>query len=77
MFPITALVLVVLMWSCNEDRNYQNPEGSSGKSSEQKSSAFSHDSNQVSKSSDKSLTGVLQTVNLGMAGNFVWSSTPW
>ena len=70
-FPITALVLVVLMWSCNKDRNYQNLDGSSGKSSEQKSSAFPHDSNQVSKSSDKALTVVLQTVNLGVAGNFV------
>jgi hypothetical protein len=68
-FPITALVLV-LMWSCNKDRNYQNSDRSSGISSEQKSVVNPQDLAQSSKSTEKAGLVILKAVNLGVAGNF-------
>ncbi len=54
-FPITAMILVGLMGSCNKDQSYQNPNLSSAKKPAE---------------SQKQSTS-LKSVNLGVAGNFV------
>jgi Ice-binding-like len=85
--PITAIVLVVLMGSCNKDQtfNLQDPNLSSGMSSVEKSAALSSGMSSAKKSAALSSgifptencvalpakSGVLAVVNLGVAGNFV------
>ena len=72
-FPIAAMVLVVLMGSCKKDSSYnlQDPDLTSGMSSVQKSSDLASGLPAEEKSA-KCLTvnGTLASVNLGVAGNF-------
>jgi hypothetical protein len=71
--PIASMVLVVLMGSCNKDQSYtfQEPDLSSGKSSEVKIAAIPA----VLTSTDKSakcltVSANIPVVKLGVAGNF-------
>ncbi len=68
LFPLTAMVLVVLMGSCKKDQSYNLPEPdlSSGKSA-----ALSSGLTPEEKSAkDLTVSGTLAAVNLGVAGNF-------
>lgn len=70
--PITAMVLVVSMWSCTKDRNFQKPDSSPEKSSVNKSTELPSGSSAAEKKADsQKQTTALNSVNLGVAGNFV------
>jgi hypothetical protein len=79
MFPITAMLLVVLMGSCNKDDNSLISPLSSDVSSVKKSTISSIDNTaataslmaQNKKAGNKANGKQLATVNLGVAGNFV------
>jgi hypothetical protein len=74
--PTIAMLLVVLMGSCNKDENPYSSPLSSGLNSVENSAALSSARNSVVLSSDivsadfNSTSGSLATVNLGVAGNF-------
>jgi hypothetical protein len=74
--PTMAMLLVVLMGSCNKDENPYLSPLSSGLNSVENSAALSLKGNSVALSSDIasadfiSTSGSLATVNLGVAGNF-------
>ena len=71
-FPITAMVLVVSMWSCTKDRNFQKPDSSPEKSTVNNSTGLPSGSSVTEKNADsQKLTIALNSVNLGVAGNFV------
>ena len=72
-FPIAAMVLVVLMGSCNKNEygNFQETDLTSGVSLEKTTDALSSGLTPADKSADKmTITGELKAVNLGVAGNF-------
>jgi hypothetical protein len=68
--PVTALMVALLMGSCNKDNNYLSPS-SSKKHSAENSVASSSSTSSLNKSADLlSAAGSLAGVNLGVAGNF-------
>jgi hypothetical protein len=73
LFPIAAMVLVVLIGSCKKDQSYNSQETglSSGTSAVEKSPAIVSELSPADKSA-KCLTvsPTLATINLGVAGNF-------
>jgi hypothetical protein len=71
-FSITALAFVVLMWSCSKDQNFQNPDLSSTKSSINKPTGLPSGLSPAEKAADSQKQSTsLQSVKLGVAGNFV------
>jgi hypothetical protein len=71
-FSITALAFVVLMWSCSKDQNFQNPDLSSSKSSINKATGLPSGLSPAEKAADSQKQSTsLQSVKLGVAGNFV------
>lgn len=71
-FSITALAFVVLMWSCTKDQNFQNPDLSSSKSSINKATGLPSGLSPAEKAADSQKQSTsLQSVKLGVAGNFV------
>jgi hypothetical protein len=73
LFPITAMVLVVLMGSCKKDQSYvlQEPDSSSGMTSVEKTAALPTVLSPLDNAA-KCLTvsANIPAVNLGVAGNF-------
>ena len=72
LFPIAAMLLVVFMGSCKKDQDLtlQDPALTSEMSTVIKADALSTGLNPVERSSEMLLSGGLETVNLGVAGNF-------
>ncbi len=69
--PITALIVAVLMGSCNKDENQNLSPLASEITSTDNSVALSPEMLSVTKSADLlSVSGSLAAVNLGVAGNF-------
>jgi hypothetical protein len=72
LFPLAAMLLVVFMGSCKKDQDIplQDPVLNSEMSTVIKSDSFTTRLNPVERSSEVLLSGGLETVNLGIAGNF-------
>ena len=71
-FPIAVAVLVVLMGSCNKDQSFQNPDLSSAKTSVIKPTGLPSGLSPAEKATDAQKQSTsLQSVKLGVAGNFV------
>jgi hypothetical protein len=71
-FPIAVAVLVVLMGSCNKDQSFQNPDLSSAKTSVIKPTGLHSGLSPAEKATDAQKQSTsLQSVKLGVAGNFV------
>jgi hypothetical protein len=71
-FSLTAISFVVLMWGCSKDQSFQNPDMSSAKSSINKPTGLPSGSSPAEKAADSQKQSTsLQSVKLGVAGNFV------
>jgi hypothetical protein len=71
-FSITAITFVVLMWSCTKDQSFQNPDLSSAKTSVNKPTGLPSGLSPAEKAADSQKQSTsLQSVKLGVAGNFV------